>query len=83
VTQCRPLRLLCLKGHPQLYDDVQDEEYDNSLEEPTPELHDEYVGAEVFLPMENDKVHARVLCRVCDGDNWPIGIRHHNPMLDL
>jgi hypothetical protein len=42
-------------------DDVQDEEYDNLLEEPTPSLHDEYVGAEVFLLMESDRVHARVL----------------------
>jgi hypothetical protein len=63
-------------------DDVQDEEFDNLLEEPTPELHDEYVGAEVFLPTENDMVRARVLHRVRDGDNRPIGIRHHNPMLD-
>jgi hypothetical protein len=41
-------------------DDIQEEEYDNLLEEPTPELHDEYVGAEVFLPTENDRVCARV-----------------------
>jgi hypothetical protein len=61
-------------------DDVQDEEYDGSLKEPTPELHDVYVGAEVFLA--TDRVRARVLHRVCDGDNRPIGIRHHNPMLD-
>jgi hypothetical protein len=54
--------------------DVQEEEYDNSLEEPTPELHDEYVGAEVFFPMENDRVFARVLRRICDSDNRPIGV---------
>jgi hypothetical protein len=61
---------------------VQDEECVNSLEEPTPELHDEYVGAEVFLPTENDRVCAKVLHRVRDSDSRPIGIRHHNPMLD-
>jgi hypothetical protein len=41
-------------------DDVQDEEYDNSQAEPTPQLHDEYVGAEVFLLTENNRVCARV-----------------------
>jgi hypothetical protein len=62
--------------------DVQEEEYDNSLEEPTPELHDEYIGAEVFLPTENDRVCAKVLCHIRDGDNRLIGVRHHNPMID-
>jgi hypothetical protein len=63
-------------------DDVKEEELDNSLEEPTPELHDEYVGAEVFLPTENGRVRARVLRRIRDSDNRPIGVRHHNPMMD-
>jgi hypothetical protein len=62
-------------------DDVQDEEFDNSLEEPTPELHDVYASAEVFLLTENDSHRARVLRHVCDCDNLPIGIWHHNLML--
>jgi hypothetical protein len=48
----------------------------------TPESLDEYLTAEVLLPLGGDVTKARVIGRKRDADGNPVGRRNNNPILD-
>ena len=48
----------------------------------TPEELDEYLTAEVLLPLGGEQVRATVKKRVKDDLDRPVGLRHANPILD-
>ena len=48
----------------------------------TPEEYDEYLTAEVMIPIGDGKMKGVVKRRVKDDDGLPVGKRHPNPILD-
>jgi hypothetical protein len=61
----------------------------DSIEEPTPEAdnwdqnaYDQYIAAEVILPVGEQSMLGKVIERKRDHDGQPIGQAHYNPLLD-
>ena len=50
--------------------------------EPTPELGDNYLNADVMLPLGDSLARGRVIARKRDSDGTPIGRANDNPILD-
>jgi hypothetical protein len=50
--------------------------------EPTPEVGDNYVSAEILFPRGNQMARGRVVSRKQDVSGQPIGRAHSNPILD-
>ena len=50
---------------------------------PTPEVNENYVGANLLLTRGNNMVQGRVRKRAQDNDGNPIGIENENPILDI
>jgi len=48
----------------------------------TPESYDEYLTAQIFLPVGGEMAKGQVTKCRRDQDGRPIGVRHSNPMLD-
>ena len=48
----------------------------------TPDTYDEYITAEVMIPIGDQRVRGVVKKRVKDDDDLPVGVRHPNPILD-
>ena len=48
----------------------------------TPETYDEYLTAQVMLPVGGEMTKGQVVKRLRDHNGRPIGIRHSNPILD-
>ena len=48
----------------------------------TPEEYDEYITAEVMIPIGDERVKGVVKRRTKDDDGLPVGRRHSNPLLD-
>lgn len=55
---------------------------DTPPQEPTPEIGDNYVAAELLLPRGGEMARGRVVSRKRDRDNNPVGRAHSNPILD-
>lgn len=58
------------------------EEVDPLDLEPTPDAFDTYIGAQLLVPRDGERVNARVTKRMRNNNGVPIGTRHDNPMLD-
>jgi hypothetical protein len=52
------------------------------FEELTPDAYDQYIGAEVMIPVAGEFKRGRVTKRVKDNEGNPIGKRHANPLCD-
>ena len=67
------------QGHSDAGDTPSPEE---GTDDQTPESYDEYVTAQVLLPLDCEAKKAIVVGRKCDHDGWPIGKQHANPLLN-
>ncbi|KAI2501803.1 Reverse transcriptase (RNA-dependent DNA polymerase) [Fragilaria crotonensis] len=67
-------------GDHEPFDD--DADFVPEADDHTPEAYDEYLTAEVLLPIMGNVTKAKVTGRKRDSDGNPIGKRHANPMLD-
>jgi len=67
----------------QLYDDdFEEHSRIPDVEDATPEDLDQYVGAEVTLPLRGTQRAGKVKKRVRDAMNEPMGVQNDNPILD-
>ena len=65
-------------------DDVKDgfEETNDDILPPTPEVNDNFVGANALLPRGDNMGQGRVRKRVCDKNINTVGRANENPILD-
>ena len=67
---------------PDHFDDSDPIDPDYGDAEITPEMGDNYLGAEIMLPRGGTLVKGRVAARKRDRDGNPIGLANSNPILD-
>jgi hypothetical protein len=54
----------------------------NDADEFTPEGYDEYIGAQLMIPLPDGRMQGTITKRAKDNDGNPIGRRHDNYLLD-
>jgi len=67
---------------PEIVDDPAEPYTSICTEAPTPEQYDEYISAQVMLPLEGLIRKGQVIRRKRDPNGNPMGVRNSNPLLD-
>ncbi len=71
-----------IKIFPDVPDDPVEPYSVEEVDSYTPEQYDEYISAQVILPIEGSNRKGRVLRRKRNPNGDPIGVRNSNPLLD-
>jgi len=67
---------------PEIIDEEEAKYSTQEADDFTPDGYDEYLSAQVILPVGGEFRRGQVTRRLCDGNGKPIGTRNSNPFLD-